>query len=137
LLKLDSDVGERMLHRLFAPARIDAWFERDGVTVAETKEWFAVPFATIEDAIRVANDTEYGLSSAVFGRDVNRALNVARQIESGICHINGPTVQDEAQTPFGGMKASGYGRFNGHAAINEFTELRWITIETEPHHYPF
>ena len=92
---------------------------------------------TIEDAIRIANDTEYGLSSAVFGRDVNRALTVARQIESGICHINGPTVQDEAQTPFGGMKASGYGRFNGHAAINEFTELRWITIETEPHHYPF
>jgi benzaldehyde dehydrogenase (NAD) len=92
---------------------------------------------TIEDAIRVANDTEYGLSSAVFGRDVNRALAVARRIESGICHINGPTVQDEAQTPFGGMKASGYGRFNGLAAINEFTELRWITIETEPHHYPF
>jgi acyl-CoA reductase-like NAD-dependent aldehyde dehydrogenase len=56
---------------------------------------------------------------------------------SGICHINGPTVQDEAQTPFGGMKASGYGRFNGLAAINEFTELRWITVETEPHHYPF
>jgi acyl-CoA reductase-like NAD-dependent aldehyde dehydrogenase len=92
---------------------------------------------TIEDAIRVANDTEYGLSSAVFSRDVNRALAVARRIESGICHINGPTVQDEAQTPFGGMKASGYGRFNGLAAINEFTELRWITIETEPHHYPF
>jgi vanillin dehydrogenase len=92
---------------------------------------------SIEEAIRIANDTEYGLSSAVFGRDVNRALTVARQIESGICHINGPTVQDEAQTPFGGMKASGYGRFNGHAAINEFTELRWITIETEPHHYPF
>ena len=92
---------------------------------------------TVEDAIRVANDTEYGLSSAVFGRDVNRALGVARRIESGICHINGPTVQDEAQTPFGGMKASGYGRFNGLAAINEFTELRWITIETEPHHYPF
>ena len=62
---------------------------------------------------------------------------VAKRIESGICHINGPTVQDEAQTPFGGVKASGYGRFNGHAGINEFTELRWITIETEPHHYPF
>jgi acyl-CoA reductase-like NAD-dependent aldehyde dehydrogenase len=92
---------------------------------------------TVEDAIRVANDTEYGLSSAVFGRDINRALAVAKRIESGICHINGPTVQDEAQTPFGGMKASGYGRFNGPAAINEFTELRWITVETEPHHYPF
>jgi acyl-CoA reductase-like NAD-dependent aldehyde dehydrogenase len=91
----------------------------------------------VEEAIRIANDTEYGLSAAVFGRNVNRALDVARRIESGICHINGPTVQDEAQIPFGGMKASGYGRFNGRAAINEFTELRWITIETQPHHYPF
>ena len=92
---------------------------------------------SIQEAITVANDTEYGLSAAVFGRDVNRALSVALQIESGICHINGPTVQDEAQIPFGGMKASGYGRFGGRAAINEFTELRWITIQTGPHPYPF
>jgi vanillin dehydrogenase len=92
---------------------------------------------SVEEAIRIANDTEYGLSAAVFGRDVNRALHVAKRIESGICHINGPTVQDEAQIPFGGTKESGYGRFGGRAAINEFTELRWITIETEPHHYPF
>jgi vanillin dehydrogenase len=91
----------------------------------------------VEEAIRIANDTEYGLSAAVFGRNVNRALDVARRVESGICHINGPTVQDEAQIPFGGMKASGYGRFGGRAAINEFTELRWITIETQPHRYPF
>lgn len=91
----------------------------------------------VAEAIRVANDTEYGLSAAVYGRDVNRALAVARRIESGICHVNGPTVQDEAQAPFGGMKASGYGRFGGRAVVNEFTELRWITIETEPHHYPF
>ncbi len=64
-----------------------------------------------DEAVRVANDTEYGLSAAVFGRDVTRALAVARRIESGICHVNGPTVQDEAQMPFGGVKASGYGRF--------------------------
>ncbi len=64
-----------------------------------------------EEAIRVANDTEYGLSSAVFSRDVQRALAVARRIESGICHINGPTVHDEGQMPFGGVKSSGYGRF--------------------------
>ena len=62
---------------------------------------------------------------------------VAKRIESGICHINGPTVHDEAQMPFGGMKASGYGRFGGKAAIDEFTELRWITIQTGPRHYPF
>jgi vanillin dehydrogenase len=90
----------------------------------------------VEEAIRVANDTEYGLSAAVFGRDVTRAMQVARRIESGICHINGPTVHDEAQMPFGGVKASGYGRFGGKAAIAEFTELRWITISSGHGHYP-
>jgi acyl-CoA reductase-like NAD-dependent aldehyde dehydrogenase len=91
---------------------------------------------SVDEAVRVANDTEYGLSSAVFGRDVNRALAVARRIESGICHINGPTVHDEAQMPFGGVKASGYGRFGGRAGIAEFTDLRWITMQDGPIHYP-
>ncbi len=63
-------------------------------------------------------------------------LQVARRIESGICHINSPTVHDEAQMPFGGVKASGYGRFGGKAAIDEFTELRWITVASVPGHYP-
>ncbi|MEG3168047.1 aldehyde dehydrogenase [Sphingomonas sp. LB3N6] len=87
-------------------------------------------------AIELANDTEYGLSAAVFTRDTARGLRVARQIKSGICHINGPTVHDEAQMPFGGVKSSGYGRFGGKAGIDSFTELRWITIETQPGHYP-
>jgi acyl-CoA reductase-like NAD-dependent aldehyde dehydrogenase len=90
-----------------------------------------------EEAIRVANDTEYGLSAGVFSRDIARAFRVAKRIRSGICHINGPTVHDEAQMPFGGMSASGYGRFGGKAAIAEFTDLRWITLQTEPRHYPF
>ena len=92
---------------------------------------------SIEEAITVANDNEYGLAAAVFGRDVNRALAVARQVDSGICHVNSATVQDEAQMPFGGVKASGYGRFGGNAAIDEFTELRWMTVQTAPAHYPF
>ncbi|HTO29026.1 MAG TPA: aldehyde dehydrogenase family protein, partial [Devosia sp.] len=87
-------------------------------------------------AIELANDTEYGLSASVFTRDTARGLKVARQIQSGICHVNGPTVHDEAQMPFGGMKSSGYGRFGGKAGIDAFTELRWITIETEPGHFP-
>jgi acyl-CoA reductase-like NAD-dependent aldehyde dehydrogenase len=87
-------------------------------------------------AVALANDTEYGLSAAVFTRDTARGLRVARQIQSGICHVNGPTVHDEAQMPFGGVKASGYGRFGGKAGIDSFTELRWITIETQPGHYP-
>jgi acyl-CoA reductase-like NAD-dependent aldehyde dehydrogenase len=89
-----------------------------------------------EEAIRVANDSAYGLSSAVFTRDVVRGLKVARRIRSGICHVNGPTVQDEPQMPFGGVGASGYGRFGGKAGIEAFTELRWITIAGEPGHYP-
>ncbi|WP_422060738.1 aldehyde dehydrogenase [Sphingopyxis sp.] len=89
-----------------------------------------------EDAVRVANDSDYGLSAAVFTRDAARGLAVARRIRSGICHVNGPTVHDEAQMPFGGVGASGYGRFGGKAGIDSFTELRWITIESQPGHYP-
>lgn len=89
-----------------------------------------------DEAITLANDTEYGLSASVFTRDTARGLKVARRIKSGICHVNGPTVHDEAQMPFGGVKASGYGRFGGKAGIDAFTELRWITIETQPGHYP-
>jgi benzaldehyde dehydrogenase (NAD) len=91
----------------------------------------------VDEAVRVANDTEYGLAASVFGRDISRALAVAKRIDSGICHVNAPTVHDEPQMPFGGMKASGYGRFGGKAAIDEFTELRWITIQTGPRPYPF
>ncbi len=90
-----------------------------------------------EEAIACANDNEYGLSAAVFGKDVARAFNVARKIDSGICHVNAPTVHDEAQMPFGGVKGSGLGRFGGKAGIHEFTELRWITMQTTPRHYPF
>ena len=89
-----------------------------------------------DEAIRVANDTEYGLSAAVFGRDMNRALRVARAIDTGICHINGATVHDEPQVPFGGTKNSGWGRFGGLAGISECTELRWMTLQAEPRHYP-
>jgi acyl-CoA reductase-like NAD-dependent aldehyde dehydrogenase len=89
-----------------------------------------------EAALAAANDSEYGLSAAVFSRDIARAMQLAKRIESGICHINGPTVHDEAQMPFGGVKASGYGRFGSKASIAEFTDLRWITVQTTPRHYP-
>ena len=89
-----------------------------------------------DHAVELANNTQYGLSAAVFTRDVARGLTIARQIQSGICHVNGPTVHDEAQMPFGGVGASGYGRFGGKAGIDSFTELRWITVETQPGHFP-
>ena len=91
----------------------------------------------VEEAVACANDNAYGLSAAVFGGDIARAYQVARRIDSGICHVNGPTVHDEAQMPFGGVKGSGIGRFGGKAGIAEFTELRWITLQTTPRHYPF
>jgi acyl-CoA reductase-like NAD-dependent aldehyde dehydrogenase len=89
-----------------------------------------------DEAVRVANDTEYGLAAAVFSRDVGAAVSVARRIESGICHINSSTVHDEPQMPFGGVKGSGWGRFGGQAALEEFTELRWMSIQSGERHYP-
>jgi acyl-CoA reductase-like NAD-dependent aldehyde dehydrogenase len=91
----------------------------------------------VEEAIEVANDTEYGLAAAVFGGDSHRALQVAMQIEAGHVHVNGATVQNEAQAPYGGMKNSGYGRFDGRAVIEEFTDLKWITVEPSDQAYPF
>jgi benzaldehyde dehydrogenase (NAD) len=89
-----------------------------------------------DDAVRIANDSEYGLSAAVFSENVPAALELAQRIESGICHINDTTVHDEPQMPFGGVKASGFGRFGGRAALEEFTELRWITVQEVPREYP-
>ncbi|MCY4358539.1 MAG: aldehyde dehydrogenase [Gammaproteobacteria bacterium] len=88
-------------------------------------------------AIAVANDTEYGLSSSIFTRDIARGLRVARQIRSGMCHVNGPTIHDEPHMPFGGVDHAGYGRFGGKAGIDSFTELRRITVATEPGKYSF
>jgi vanillin dehydrogenase len=89
-----------------------------------------------EEAVRIANDTHYGLTASVFSQNIQRALAIARRVQSGMCHINGATVHDEAQMPFGGVKDSGYGRFGGRAGIDAFTELRWITINTLAPHYP-
>jgi benzaldehyde dehydrogenase (NAD) len=90
-----------------------------------------------DDAVRIANDTEYGLAAAVFSRNVDRAVAVAKRLDCGVCHVNASTVHDEAQLPFGGTKSSGYGRFGGRAAIDEFTELRTITVASGPQTYPF
>ena len=78
---------------------------------------------------------EYQQTFPFTGETVSQ-LELAQRIESGICHINDTTVHDEAQMPFGGVKASGFGRFDGRTALEEFTELRWITVQEEPREYP-
>jgi acyl-CoA reductase-like NAD-dependent aldehyde dehydrogenase len=89
-----------------------------------------------DEAVAVANDTGYGLSASVFTGDFNKGLDIAEQIESGIVHINDQTVHDEPQVPFGGVKDSGWGRFGGKASLEEFTELRWISVQRTPRQYP-
>ena len=94
--------------------------------------------ALVEDAVRLASQSDDGLSLGIVTRDVMRGLALAEQIPTGIVHINDQTVNDEANVPFGGLGASGLGRLGGAAAnIEAFTETRWITMRGEPASYPF
>ena len=95
-------------------------------------------FDSVDQAIEMANDSDYGLAAAVFGQDVGRATAVAQRLDAGNRHVNMATVHDQAHMPFGGLKASGYGRFNGLEAIYEFTDTVLTTVRTSPAvHYPF
>ncbi|HJQ76494.1 MAG TPA: aldehyde dehydrogenase family protein [Acidimicrobiia bacterium] len=89
-----------------------------------------------EEALAVANDSEYGLSAGILTGDFNQALDMALRLETGMVHIGDQTVNDEPQAPFGGVKGSGYGRFGGQAALDEFTELRWINVQRVPRTFP-
>jgi acyl-CoA reductase-like NAD-dependent aldehyde dehydrogenase len=101
------------------------------------------PVATIEvvdnedQAVNRANDTSYGLSSGIITSDPDRGMALAGRIEAGIVHVNDQPVHDEPQMPFGGVKDSGWGRFGGTFAMDEFTELRWITVQTGRRPFPF
>jgi acyl-CoA reductase-like NAD-dependent aldehyde dehydrogenase len=90
-----------------------------------------------DDAVARANATSYGLASGIITSDADRGLELAQRIEAGIVHINDQPVGDEPQMPFGGVKESGWGRFGGTAAIEEFTELRWVTVQSGTHPFPF
>jgi len=96
-----------------------------------------LPVDTVEEALAVANETNYGLSAAVLTKDYEKALWLAERLETGMVHINDSTVLDEPQVPFGGVKNSGLGRMGGRLAVEEFTEAKWITIQRQPRHYPF
>lgn len=89
-----------------------------------------------EHALELANNTEYGLSSAVFTGDLTRGVEFAQRLHAGMAHVNDMPVNDEAIAPFGGEKNSGLGRFNGDWAIEEFTTVQWLTVQTSPRQYP-
>jgi len=94
------------------------------------------PFRTDEEAIALNNDTEYGLTAAVWTRNEPRALGMAERLETGICHVNCQNINDEPHVPFGGVKASGVGRYGGRWSLDAFTELRWITLDRGGRHFP-
>ena len=89
-----------------------------------------------EEALAVANNSDYGLSAGILTNDFTRGLDVALRLETGMVHIGDQTINDEPQAPFGGVKGSGYGRFGGQAALDEFTELRWINVQRVPRTFP-
>ncbi|MBD8493332.1 benzaldehyde dehydrogenase [Pseudomonas syringae] len=96
-----------------------------------------VPFDTDEDAIRLANDTEYGLSAAIISRNVGRALKLGERLRTGLLHINDQTVNDEVINPFGGVGASGNGTsIGGPANWEEFTQWQWLTLKGDAPLYP-
>ncbi len=97
------------------------------------------PIVVVEDAeeaLKVANNSKYGLASGIITHDFNQALLMARNLDTGMVHIGDQTVNDEPQVPFGGVKGSGYGRMGGKAALDEFTELRWISVQQTPRTFP-
>jgi vanillin dehydrogenase len=108
----------------------------------ETEEIFG-PVCTVlvvedeDEAVAVANASAYGLTAGVLTEDVRRGLDVARRLRTGIVHVNDQSVDDEPQAPFGGVGDSGYGRFGGRAALESFTELRWVTLQQGHHPFPF
>ena len=88
-------------------------------------------------AVRRANETAYGLSAGIITSDPDRGLALAERLQTGIVHVNDQTVHDEPQMPFGGVKDSGWGRFGGTFAMDEFTELRWVTVQSGTRPFPF
>jgi benzaldehyde dehydrogenase (NAD) len=112
---------------------IPAWTEETFGPVAPV-----VAFDTDEEALELANDSEYGLAGAVYSRSISRGLALAQRIRSGMVHVNDQTVNDEAVVPFGGMGISGNGsRFGGPANWDEFSQWQWVTVRDEPKSFPY
>ncbi len=96
-----------------------------------------IPFADEDEAVEMANDTEHGLAAAIHAGDLDRGRQLADRIEAGMVHVNDQPVNEEPSVPFGGMKASGIGRYDGDAILHELTQTKWISTQTEKRNYPF
>ena len=90
-----------------------------------------------EEALKVANDTEYGLSAALITNDMQKALDLSMRLESGMVHVNDTTIADEPHVPFGGVKNSGFGREGGRYSLEELTEVKWVTLQMGKRQFPF
>ena len=112
-------------------ADMDVWRDETFGPVA-----VVVPFRTDEEAIALNNDTEYGLSAGIITADEHRALDMSRKLETGMCHVNCSSINDEPHVPFGGSKASGLGRHGGKWSLETFTETRWITLDRGGRPFP-
>jgi len=119
---------------VFADVKPDMWVAQNemfGPAVC------VMPFETEDEAIRIANDSAYGLSGAILTQDAEHGAELAKRIESGMVHVNDGTINDDPNIAFGGEKASGVGRLNGKWALEEFTTLKWVSVQHKPRHYPF
>ncbi|WP_276299781.1 aldehyde dehydrogenase family protein [Halorussus lipolyticus] len=96
-----------------------------------------IPFSDEDEAVELANDTEYGLAGAVHTTDLDRGRDLADRIDAGMVHVNDQPINEEPAIPFGGMKASGIGRYDGDEIFHEFTQTKWISVQNEPREYPF
>ncbi len=96
-----------------------------------------IPFSSDEEAIELANDTEYGLAASVHAGDLGRAQDLADAIDAGMVHINDQPINEEPHVPFGGVKGSGIGRYDGDAIVEELTQEKWISVQRDQRRYPF
>lgn len=95
-----------------------------------------IPFSDDDDAVEIANETEYGLSGSVHSTDVERARRISRRIDTGMIHVNDQPINGETNIPFGGVKSSGLGRFRGEDIIRELTKQQWVSVQHDPRDYP-
>jgi len=124
---------------VFAPAVLEGVAVTDAIARDELfgPVVLVMEFDTDDQAIAMANETDFGLSGAVHTKDLTRGVRLARRIHTGMVHVNDATIGDEPIVPFGGEKHSGIGRLNGQSSIDELTTTQWVSVNHGRRHYPY